>query len=157
MRMLEISVISLMYAIRDYMDSLGRKQPALFMALLNQAIEVIEAEKYEIGNLKQEVKELQHDLAGEREQISLLQTKLDNLTSTVTDVDLANFAYAWNSKSGSPVKFDEFWVPTTEAGIHQIIKYAKGTYKIQAIKDLRGLSGIGLREAKETIEQFAGM
>jgi ribosomal protein L7/L12 len=157
MRMLEISVISLMYAIRDYLESMGRKQPALFMTLINQAIEVMESDKYTVENLRQEIKELQRECADARGTVEHLQGKLDKVTNTVTDTDLANFASAWNSKSGSPLAFSQFWTADNEAAIHTIIKYAKGAYKIQAIKELRGLSGIGLREAKETIEQFAGI
>ena len=145
--MLEISVISLMYAIRDYLESMGRKQPALFLALLNQAIEAIEADRYTIENLKQEVKELQH-ICVER------QATIEKLTTTVTDVDIAKFAQAWNSKSGSPLKYDEFWNNENDVTLTGIIRNAKGVYRIQAIKDLRALSGLALREAKEVIEAF---
>ena len=157
MRMLEISVISLMYAIRDYMESMGKKQPALFMSLINQAIEVMESDRYTVENLRQEIKELQRECADSQATTQMLQARIEKYSSTVTDLDLSNFASAWNSKSGSPLPFHEFWNADNEAAIHSIIKYAKGAYKIQAIKDLRGLSGIGLREAKETIEQFAGV
>ena len=158
MRHLEVEVISFLYAIQTLFRNLGEKKvPSLYMSLMDSLINTVESTGYKVGDLEQQVENLQGIVASRDEEIRKLTLRLSDVT--VTQDGIIRFHKACESYFG-PGRY-----MATEEQARAIIKDWLSGSKINAIKGLRVCcparkdeSGnqiyLGLAETKGFLEEY---